>query len=200
MLANYCLPGADPDLQEPLAGRLLKVLDHFGGAVMILSGRRSTAQQWVLYNRRQEYLKNPEKWIAEHPGQSIPAHAAYPGTSKHEDGDAADLDKDDDVTWGAVHYTGHAYGVHFPIPDEDWHAEAMPDWVDPTPVLPEIPDMTKEEFAAAIGAEIPGPGQPFEGLVCVPLINNTFDGSDLYPLASAVSWIHDSQKRTLHGR
>lgn len=147
-LADYCLPGADPDLQEPLAGRLLKVLDHFGGSVMILSGRRSTAQQWVLYNRRQEYLKNPEKWIAEHPGQSIPAHAAYPGTSKHEDGDAADLDKDDDVTWGAVHYTGHAYGVHFPIPDEDWHAEAIPDWVDPEP---EEWDMTDDDMRKLAG-------------------------------------------------
>lgn len=147
-LADYCLPGADPDLVEPFASRLLKVLDHFGGRVMILSGRRSTAQQWVLYNRRQAYLKNPAKWIAEHPGWNIPAEAAYPETSKHERGAAADLKKDDDVTWGAVHYTAHAFGVHFPIPDEDWHAEEIPDWTDPEP---EEWDMTDDDMKKLAG-------------------------------------------------
>lgn len=181
-LADYALPGADPDLEEPFASRLLRLLEFFAGGVMILSGRRSRAEQERLYAL---YLA----------GGNL---AAKPGTSLHELGLAADLDKDDDLTWGEVHYTAAAFGLRFPIPSENWHTQVDENWIPPLP--PEIHDMTKEEFAAAIGAEIPGPGQPFEGLVCVPLINNTFDGSDLYPLASAVSWIHDSQKRTLHGR
>jgi len=182
-LADYALPGADPDLQEPLASRLLGLLEHFDGRLMILSGRRSRAEQQALYDA---YLN----------GGNL---AAVPGTSLHELGLAADLQRTDpDLTWGEVHYTAAAFGLRFPIPSENWHTQVDENWIPPLP--PEIPDMTKEEFAAAIGAEIPGPGQPFEGLVCVPLINNTFDGSDLYPLASAVSWIHDSQKRTLHGK
>ncbi len=178
-LADYCLPGADPDLQEPLAGRLLKLLEYFGGRVMILSGRRSRAEQEALYDA---YLA----------GGNL---AAVPGTSLHELGLAADLQRTDpDLTWGKVHYTAAAFGLRFPIPSENWHTQVDENWIPPLP--PEIPDMTKEEFAAAIGAQI----HPDTGLVCVPLINDRFDGYDLWPFAAAVAYTHEEVKRTRYGK
>jgi len=180
-LAEYALPGADPDLEEPFASRLLRLLDFFAGGVMILSGRRSRAEQERLYAL---YLA----------GGNL---AAKPGSSLHELGLAADLQRVDvSLSWGHVHYTAAAYGLRFPIPGEEWHCELEPSWVDPAPALPEVEDMTKEEFAAAIGAEI----HPVTGLVCVPLINDRFDGYDLWPFAAAVAYTHEEVKRTRYGK
>ena len=183
-LADYCLPGADPDLQEPLASRLLGLLEHFDGRLMILSGRRSRGEQQALY----------DAWVA---GEGN--YAAVPGTSKHERRLAADLALFDGLDWPEVHDEAAERGLHFPVYDkngnhEDWHVEALPAWIPPLP--PEIPDMTKEEFAAAIGAEI----HPVTGLVCVPLINDRFDGYDLWPFAAAVAYTHEEVKRTRYGK
>lgn len=152
MLADYCLPGADPDLQEPLATRLLGLLEHFAGRLMILSGRRDTAEQQVLFDQWDEYAKDPVQWHIDHPGQKPPALAARPGTSKHENGGAADLKLFDGLTWKPVHAEGARRGLHFPIPKEDWHAEPIPGWVDE-----EDDDMTDEQIdrlAKAIAREL----------------------------------------------
>jgi len=129
-LADYCLPGADPDLQEPLAGRLLGLLEHFDGRLMILSGRRSRGEQQRLY----------DAWVA---GEGN--YAAVPGTSKHEKGLAADLKLFDGLEWPEVHEEAATRGLHFPVYDkdgnhEDWHVEGDPAWVEPPPE-PEEPDM-----------------------------------------------------------
>ncbi len=178
ILADYCLPGADASFVEPFASRLLRLLEFFQGRVMIESGYRSTEQQQALYDA---YLAGTGNL------------AAKPGFSEHEFGRAADLDRfDQSLSWGEVHYTAAAYGLKFPIPSELWHCEATPNWVDPDPHQPPEDDMTKEEFAAAIGATIPTEG-PFAGLVCVELADTPTTGS-LYPLASAVSYIHKEGK------
>lgn len=178
-LAEYRTSDAvDVSLVDPLAERLLGLLVHFGGRVLIVSGRRSWGEQQVLWLR---YLA----------GGPL---AARPGTSNHERGAAADLRIVGDVTWSQVHTEAAKRGLRFPVPGENWHCEAAADWVGPEPKG--IQDMTKEEFAAAIGAQI----DPRNGLVSVPLINNEFNGFDLYPLASAVTWIHEEMKRTRHAK
>lgn len=140
MLADFCLPGADPDLQEPLASRLLRLLEFFGGRVMISSGYRSSAQQQALY----------DAW--EDSGYTVPSIVAKPGTSKHErePAEAADLHRTDpeDLKWGEVHYTAAAFGLRFPIPSEDWHVELDPAWVEPEP---EEWDMTDDDMRKLAG-------------------------------------------------
>jgi hypothetical protein len=129
-LADYCLPGADPDLQEPLAGRLLGLLEHFDGRLMILSGRRSWGEQQRLY----------ELYLA---GGNL---AARPGTSNHEKGLAADLALFDGLTWRLVHAEAEIRGLRFPIPGESWHAEVDPAWVEP-----EEWDMTDDDMRKLAG-------------------------------------------------
>lgn len=128
-LADYALPGADPDLQEPLATRLLGLLEHFDGRLMILSGRRSRGEQQKLYDA---YIAggNP---------------AAKPGTSLHEKGLAADLALFDGLTWRLVHAEADIRGLRFPIVDpyEPWHIEASLVWVEPEP---EEWDMTDDDM------------------------------------------------------
>lgn len=176
MLDQYAMPGVSTNLDPELARRLGKLLDNFGGRVMIESGYRSRAQQQALY----------DQWIAS--GKTNPPSVAVPGTSKHErdPAEAADLHRTDTgLTWGEVHYTAHGYGLRFPIAREDWHAELDPEWVAP----PEDSDMTKEEFAAAIGATI----DPNTGLVSVELLNDD-KTLGLYPLAAAISFTHRELK------
>lgn len=138
ILADYTLPGADPDLQEPFATRLLKLLDYFGGRVMILSGRRSLAAQQALY----------DAWVRS--GYTNPPTVAVPGTSNHERGLAADLSRyDASLSWGEVHYTAAAFGLIFRLPSEDWHVEPDPSWVEPEPPPPEEPEMQWRILAPA---------------------------------------------------
>lgn len=181
MLEQYAMPGVSTNIEPELARRLQRILDHFGGRVMIESGYRSKAQQQALY----------AAWLAS--GKTNPPSVAVPGTSKHErdPAEATDLHRTDpSLTWGEVHYTAHAFGLWFPIAREDWHTECLPDWTDPTP---SEADMTKEEFADAIGARIAQDG-PFVGQVCVPLIDDNLTTSTLYPLAAAIAYTHQEMK------
>lgn len=116
-LAEYRVhSGVDVSLVDPLASRLLSVLELFGGRVLIISGRRSLAEQQAL-------------WDAYLAGGNL---AARPGTSNHERGMAADLRiVDASVGWVEVHNIARTYGLVFPIPSEDWHVEADPSFVEP---------------------------------------------------------------------
>jgi hypothetical protein len=184
-LAEYRTSTAvDVSLVDPFATRLLGLLEHFGGRVLVMSGRRDAAEGKRLY----------DLWIA---GEGN--YAAFPGTSLHEKGQAADLRIVGSVSWRMVHAEGEIRGVKFPLKDhpdpakrENWHAEADHAWIESE----EIPDMTKEEFAAAIGATI----HPVTGQVCVPLINDRFDGYDLWPFAAAVAYTHEEAKRNRYGK
>lgn len=118
-------------LAEPFGTRLGGLLDHFDGRLLILSGWRSTAEQIVLYGMRKTYELDPEAWVRDFPGQPIPAVAAFPGTSNHERGLAADLQLRDGLTWRLVHAEAETRGLRFPVAGEDWHCEPDPAFIDP---------------------------------------------------------------------
>lgn len=84
------------------------------------------------------------------------------------------------------------YGIGFPVVGEAWHAQ----WFDWRGIYINHrgDDMTLQEFAAGIGAEIPTSG-PYAGQVCVRLINDRLDGTDPYPLADAIRYTHEEMKR-----
>jgi len=139
-LAEYRVSDSvDVSLVDPLAARLLRVLELFGGRVLIVSGRRSLAEQQKL-------------WDAYVAGGNL---AARPGTSNHERGLAADLRiVDSSVGWADVHSIGRTYGLMWPIPSEDWHTEADPKFVEP-----EDPDMTPQQMAHVLGCTLDGEGR-----------------------------------------
>lgn len=93
-------------LRDPVASVAAEMLRRAGGAIWIVSGWRSTAQQARLYQR----------WLARVPGQ---ARAAPPGRSKHERGLAVD--------WGGIRSIyqslARSLGAHFPVSGEPWHME-----------------------------------------------------------------------------
>ena len=161
--------GVDVDLEEPLAGRLERLLARFGGRVLILSGRRTYAEQQALWDR------NPD-----------PALTARPGTSNHERGRAADLRiVDPSVTWREVHLAGGTFGLHWPVPREDWHVEADPSFVE------EEPDMTPAELKHAIG---PTAELGLDGVIRIPLVNDKLDGHEMWSIGEALTFVHQELK------
>lgn len=105
------MPYVDPkinDAQEPFRSALAGLLAEAGGRVRIGNAWRSTERQAVLYDR----------WIRRVPGQ---AQAAKPGTSNHEWGLAADLQGDLPL----AHRLAAKYGLHWPVPGENWHIEKI---------------------------------------------------------------------------
>lgn len=161
MLADYAKPGVSVAFVEPFATRLLRLLDYFNGRVELESGFRSYEEQVELYRR---YLA----------GGNL---AAKPGTSNHERGEAADLDRVDmGLTWFEVHTEAAARGLCFPVTGEPWHCEADPAYIDPTPE----DDMTLDQLAQAFGGALDN-----EGRIVVPLA----DGN-LYPLGNVLGFIH----------
>ena len=171
MIAAYCLPGADPDFVEPFGARLSLLLERFGGRLMVMSGRRTYAEQERLYAA---YLA----------GGNL---AAKPGTSNHERGLAADLDRADGaLSWVDVHRAAATVGLCFPLYaaglGEPWHVESDPVWVDPTE---EVLDMTRQELAEAFGGVLDA-----EGRIVIPLA----DGN-LYPIGNILGFIHGELTR-----
>jgi hypothetical protein len=156
----------DVSLVDPLASRLLALLEHFGGRVLIVSGRRSWGEQQVLWLR---YLS----------GGPL---AARPGTSNHERGAAADLRiVDPSVSWREVHAHAETVGLWFPILSEDWHCEVDANWT-PPPEEPE--DMSPAQMAHLLGCELDEHGR-----AVVPV------GADRYPLANVIAFILDEVQR-----
>ena len=167
-LAEYRTSDAvDVSLVDPLASRLLALLELYGGRLLIASGRRSYAEQRVLWNR---YLA----------GGTL---AARPGTSLHERGAAADLHiVDTAIEWPDVHIVAATYGLRFPLlaQNEPWHIEADPTWQPPE----EEPDMTPQQMAHLLGCTLDGFGR-----AVVPV------GDKLYPIANVVAFILDEIQR-----
>lgn len=91
------------------------------------------------------------------------------------------------------------YGIGFPVVGEPWHAQ----WFDWRGIFINHhgDDMTKEEFAAAVGGHIPADG-PYAGQVCTDLLNDPAYpgqplneiGSSPYPLALAIGFTHQELK------
>ena len=134
-LAEYRVSDAvDVSLVDPFAARLLGLLEHFGGRVLIVSGRRSWGEQQVL-------------WLAYLAGGNL---AARPGTSNHEHGVAADLRIVGDVTWRTVHAEAEIRGLRFPLPGEAWHVEVDPAW-QPLPEEPEDMAMSDDDMRKLAG-------------------------------------------------
>lgn len=93
------------DLAEPLRSIVAKILAESGGKVTIVSGRRSRAEQEVLYAK---YLSGNGNL------------AAKPGTSQHETGNAVDFGGDLNL----AAQLGAKYGLFATVPGEPWHFSA----------------------------------------------------------------------------
>lgn len=90
------------DLAEPLRSIVKKILAESGGKVTLTSGRRSRAEQEVLYQR---YLSGKGNL------------AAKPGTSQHETGNAVDFGGDLNL----AAQLAAKYGLSATVPGEPWH-------------------------------------------------------------------------------
>lgn len=115
------MPGAnDPDeLAEPLGAfvRFAIVMGRKSGkSVTLTSGRRSRAQQIEL---RRAHCGPTQYDIYEKPSRMCRPPTARPGESKHETGEAADLDGN--KSYAATLLS--PFGVTRPVAGEDWHFE-----------------------------------------------------------------------------
>ncbi len=184
-LEDYAVGGANVhDLVEPFATRVLSLCDYFGGRLTILSGFRTNAEQWALY------LKLG------------PGLAAYPGTSNHERGGAVDFQLNNGLTWVKVHTEAPNHGLKFPLPSEDWHAEADPAWTSPlTPQsLPEDDDMpyTPEQIKELVKeALVESLGEGFDGaptIIDEGRIKMKLSDGQYWPLGDVLEFIHRQTK------
>jgi len=96
-------------LAEPLDSLVAQLISISGGKISIISGRRSNAQQQVLYN---QYLARGKR----------PPVVARPGTSMHERGLAADLRG----PYPLMHNIARQLGLIFPVRGEPWHVQLGP--------------------------------------------------------------------------
>lgn len=81
------------------------------GQIVLDSGYRTKAQQLVQWLKAvKEHPLNPRKW------------AAFPGTSKHERGEALDVGGNATVRARLA----KKYGFYFPLDNEPWHEELDP--------------------------------------------------------------------------
>lgn len=92
------------DLNPDFAARLMAMVRASGGQLSINSGYRSVAEQTALWNAD----PNPQR-------------VAYPGTSMHNKGLAADLGGN--VAWAHAH--AGEFGLYFPMPWEPWHVQPI---------------------------------------------------------------------------
>lgn len=98
-----------------LDGPLQQLLKEFKGKVSVSSGYRSPERQAVLWQnalRKYGSAAAARKWVAP------------PGKSNHGRGLAADL-KYHGISPEAVHRRAGAYGLHFPLSNENWHVEPI---------------------------------------------------------------------------
>ncbi len=114
---SYADPTDVGQLAEPLRSRIAALIGHAPtGGLVLISGRRSPYQQWLLRHQRC-------------PGQECdPACAgrprtALPGASNHQRGTAADLGGRE-LAWARS--VMRLYGLHTPVTGEAWHFEVDP--------------------------------------------------------------------------
>lgn len=110
-LVGYAMGGDVAGLNPKFKKALDAFNDAVGGRYSVLDGWRSYAEQVVLWNRYKAGTGNL---------------AAYPGTSNHGSGDAADLSPGD----AGNRYAALAakFGLHFPVTSpqwEPWHIELI---------------------------------------------------------------------------
>jgi len=109
----------DLDADLDLMHRLALVARDIRKKLYIAEGQRSVAQQWVY-------------WIAYKAGRG--PLAAYPGTSNHTYGNAADVREKEvrgsanigDIPGARVSMAKH--GLCLPVPGEAWHVEIGNNW------------------------------------------------------------------------
>jgi hypothetical protein len=113
-------PPAAPQGVTPTEAVFISALDRLvaasGGKVTINNRRRSSERQKELWAEALQKYGDPEiadNWVAR------------PGHSKHEQGIAADLGYADAATKKWVHDNAASFGIHFPLSNEDWHAEVL---------------------------------------------------------------------------
>ncbi len=105
------------ELTEPLRDRLAWLLNAAGGAVWIVSGRRTTAEQVDL---RRQHCGSSYYDIWQKPASQCSPPTARPGTSQHEVGRAADLGGD----LSLAARLARSAGLVEPVKGEPWHFEA----------------------------------------------------------------------------
>ena len=170
LLSDYAIPGCNvDDLDAELAARLLLTVTDRRLTIppVIVSGYRTYDEQAELHRLYLAGLGNL---------------AAPPGTSQHERGLAADVHTED-IELVALGDAAYAHGLRQPVPGEPWHLELNPDrqpFGDP---------MTPQQLADALGGQLDLAGQ-----VCVPLIADDLQSSELYTIAQALSFIHQELK------
>lgn len=102
--------GDTQGLDGGILNALAQVGQKLGKKITVASGFRSRQEQEVLY---QKYLNGTGNL------------AAKPGTSRHESGNAADVNVDGTplASYPGGRAAASAAGLHFPVPGEPWHAE-----------------------------------------------------------------------------
>ena len=105
----------DVDVSRDLQVRLARVARDLKVKVHITSGRRSYAEQQVLYRRYLRY------------GRPL---AARPGTSRHETADAADcaVGGRNIGDFPGARAALKRHGLCLPVPGETWHVEKGDNW------------------------------------------------------------------------
>lgn len=105
------------DLAEPFGSIIRQLLADSGGRVCVTSGRRTYDQQ--VQARRDNGCAD----IFRTPASQCRVPTAIPGTSKHESGEAVDLNGD--LAW--VRANASRYGIVANVAREPWHWELDPD-------------------------------------------------------------------------
>lgn len=112
---SYANPRAIAELASPLRERVAQLVHGAPtGGLVLVSGRRTPWQQWLLRHQR-----CPGREC--NPACKGRPTTALPGRSKHQLGLAADLGGRELAWAGRV---AGAYGLHRPVPGEPWHFEA----------------------------------------------------------------------------
>lgn len=123
---TYANPRDVGELVEPLRSRVAQLIaDAPDAGLVLVSGRRSPYQQWLLRHQR-----CPGRECD--PGCKGSPTTALPGQSRHQRGEAADVGGRA-LAWAGANAA--AYGLVLPVPGEPWHLEAAP-WAPTVPVRP----------------------------------------------------------------
>jgi hypothetical protein len=127
----------DPtDLAEPLGSSVRRLYRDRPGIYQV-SGHRSASGQIEL---RKAHCGTSHYAIYEMPASQCHPATAKPGQSKHETGEAVDLGFRTEADKQYAHANAAAYGIHFPVSGEDWHAEAIGPTTSPAPGSSSVQD------------------------------------------------------------
>jgi hypothetical protein len=109
---QYLVDGKVFGVDTELSGMIALLAKQLGKQITFESGRRSRDQQVELYRLYKAGRGNL---------------AAQPGTSNHERGEAADvyIDGEPVANFPGALEAARAIGLHFPVPGEPWHIEAI---------------------------------------------------------------------------